>query len=83
MAAKSASPVLPYPECVELWVFEDDGAFEGRWFRRPIHILERLFVAKITLRHYEGEDSPCYTAAEWAAKADQLVARYPGCLFVY
>lgn len=80
----ATAPALPYPLSLTIDVYKDDGGFEGtRWFMRPQHILRELFVARITLRHIEGDDEPYYTAAEWSAKADRLVAQYPNCIFIY
>ena len=76
---------LPYPIGLEITVYKDDGQWDqsSKWFMRAMHQIVELFVAKITLRHIEGEDEPCYSDAEWAAKAAQLVETYPGCLFIY
>lgn len=77
-------PALPYPRGLTIHVYEDDGGFEGtRWFMRAQHVLNALYRATITLAHYEGEEEPCYTAAEWCRKADSLLEQYPNCVFIY
>ena len=82
--ATATKPVLPYPQSLRIKVFKDDGKWDfGPWFMRSHHILDSLYVATITLAHYEGSEEPCYTAAEWAAKADKLTAQYPDCVFIY
>lgn len=81
----TATPALPYPTSINMTVFRDDGQWGNyrAWFLRSVEQLERLAVAKITLGHFEGSDEPAYTAEQWRRKADQLVAQYPGCVFVY
>ena len=84
-ATQNNSAALPYPTTINLKVFQDDGQWQNyrAWFMRSSEQLTRLAVADITLGHYEGSDEPAYTAKEWRRKADQLVAQYPGCVFVY
>ena len=78
-------PALPYPIGLNVLVYKDDGRWVNyrAWFLRTQEQLNRLFVAKITLAHFEGDDSPCYSFDEWCKKADQLLEMYPDCIFVY
>jgi len=79
------TPALPYPLSLTVDVYRDDGNWGAvtRWFMRSMHVLQELFVVRITLAHYEGEDEPCYTHDEWCRKADQLLETYPNCVFIY
>lgn len=76
---------LPYPIGLGVTVYKDDGQWDQyrAWFLRTQEQLKRLFMAQITLAHYEGEDEPCYTYDEWCRKSEQLVMQYPDCIFVY
>lgn len=76
---------LPYPIGINVVVYRDDGNWNkySKWFMRPMHQVQALLVARITLAHYEGEDEPAYTHSEWVRKADKLVQQYPDCIFVY
>lgn len=77
-------PALPYPIGIKIDVYRDDGKWdEMRWWERASHVLKSLAVCRITLAHYDGEDEPCYTVDEWGVKADELVQKHPGCVFVY
>lgn len=77
--------VLPYPLGINMQVFQDDGNWGNyrAWFLRTHEQLQRLFVAKITLGHYEGTGDPAYSYREWIAKSQQIVDAYPQCVFVY
>lgn len=76
---------LPYPVGINFIVFKDDGNWDKyrQWFLRTQQQIQSLFVAKITLGHYEGTDEPAYSHSEWVAKSKQIVADYPDCVFVY
>lgn len=76
---------LPYPIGINVIVFKDDGNWEKyrQWFLRTQKQIETLFVARITLGHYEGTDEPAYTHSEWVGKSAALVEKYPDCVFVY
>lgn len=76
---------LPFPLGITMQVFRDDGKWDeySAWFKRSSMDLRDLFVAKITLGHYDGSDEPAYSHSEWVRKADQLVTEYPGCVFIY
>jgi hypothetical protein len=76
---------LPYPIGLNILVYKDDGQWGNyhAWFLRTHEQLKRLFVAKITLAHFEGEDEPCYSFSEWCRKSNQLLGAYPECIFVY
>ena len=76
---------LPYPTGINVKVFKDDGNWEAyrSWWMRPSSKLRELTVAEITLSHFEGEDEPAYSHAEWVRKSKQLVEKYPNCIFVY
>jgi hypothetical protein len=76
---------LPYPIGINLIVFKDDGNWDKyrAWFLRTQKQIETLFVAWITLGHYEGSDEPDYDYESWCRKSEQLVTQYPGCIFVY
>ena len=78
-------PRLPFPIGIKLQVFKDDGNWDNyrAWFLRTQEQLQRLFVANITLGHYEGTDEPAYSHREWIAKSQQLVDTYPDCVFIY
>jgi hypothetical protein len=78
-------PELPFPIGVKILVFKDDGNWHRyrSWFLRTQKQIETLFVARVTLAHYEGLDEPDYDYQSWCRKASQLVAQYPGCVFVY
>ena len=76
---------LPYPIGINVLVFRDDGNWHlyRSWFLRTQNQIETLFVARITLGHYEGTDEPAYSHREWIAKSEQLVEEYPDCVFIY
>ena len=76
---------LPFPLGIKLRVFRDDGNWDNysAWFMRTHKQIEDLFVAGITLGHYEGSEEPAYDHHEWCDKADRLLRDYPGCVFVY
>ena len=76
---------LPHPIGLNVLVYKDDGQWGNyrAWFLRTQEQLNRLFVARITLAHFEGEDEPCYSSKEWRSKSSQLLAQYPQCVFVY
>lgn len=76
---------LPFPIGLNVLVFKDDGNWHKyrSWFLRTQKQIEDLFVARITLGHYEGSDEPDYDHESWCRKSDQLVSQYPGCIFVY
>lgn len=76
---------LALPVGLDVLVFKDDGNWDKyrSWFMRSTDQLEDLFVARITLGHYEGSDEPDYDHNSWCRKSEQLVKRYPGCIFVY
>jgi hypothetical protein len=79
------TPALPYPIGINVVVYKDDGNWDNyrQWFLRTQAQLEKLFVARITLSHYEGIEEPAYTHAEWVRKSASLVEKYPNCIFVY
>lgn len=81
----ATQPALPYPIGIKINVFKDDGNWGNyrAWFMRTDADLRNLSVVTITLAHFEGEDEPAYTAAEWANKAARLVEQYPDCIFIY
>ena len=78
---------LPFPLGVKLQVYRDDGQWDNyrAWFLRPVAVLHSLLVTRITLGHYvtESGPEPAYSPDEWHRKAEQLVADYPDCVFVY
>ena len=84
-AFKRPEPALPYPVGINISVFRDDGEWDKytKWFMRPMHEVVSLAVCKITLAHYEGDETPAYTHDEWCEKAESLVTEYPDCIFVY
>ena len=85
MKTATTKPALPYPIGIKINVFKDDGNWGNyrAWFMRTNADLRNLSVATITLAHFEGEDEPAYTHAEWCDKADRLLAQYPDCIFIY
>lgn len=81
-----STPALPYPLSTDIHVFQDDGLWPNyrAWFMRRDVDLHRLHVVDIKLAHYDCDpDEPIYTSEEWARKADELVAAYPDCIFIY
>ena len=81
----TTKPALPFPNGINLQVFRDDGKWDNytKWFMRTHKQINELFVAKITLAHYEGQDEVAYDSAEWVVKSNQLVEDYPNCVFIY
>ena len=78
-------PVLPYPIGINIQVFRDDGNWQKyrAWFLRTHAQIEELFVARITLAHFEDSEDPAYSHSEWCRKAESLVDDYPNCIFIY
>tara|TARA_R110002110_G_scaffold13929_10_gene66184 strand:- start:1306 stop:1578 length:273 start_codon:yes stop_codon:yes gene_type:complete len=76
---------LPYPNSLNITVYSDDGKWEDyeKHFMRSSSDLQKLFVSSIILAHYEGEDDPDYSLAEWDKKSAELLKTYPNCIFVY
>ena len=79
------TPALPYPIGINVTVYRDDSKWSEyrAWFLRSPSVLNELFVARITLSHFVESAEPTYTAAQWADKAERLVAEFPDCVFIY
>lgn len=73
---------LPYPESTEIDVFTDDGRWPERWFNRPAHEIQALFVARYVVP--TDEDGDVYLSSEeWDTFAEQAEKDHPGCIFLY